>query len=116
MDFYNARALEHALECALWSSSTFEGEALDENYSICDIADTGVLEPNLYAFIKEHKDTLEALNITAEQCGYDYWLTSCGHGAGFWDRGHGAPGQVLSDACCDSYDAYVGDDNKVYIS
>lgn len=33
--------------------------------------------------------------------GHDFWLTRCGHGAGFWDRGFGALGERLSQAARD---------------
>jgi len=44
------------------------------------------------------EQTIQALNFylenkcfltpkTIEQAGHDLWLTRCGHGAGFWDRG-----------------------------
>ena len=52
---------------------------------------------------------------TPEQDGHDFWLTRCGHGAGFWDRGlvHG----VALSALCDkmgSRDLVIGDDNQLY--
>ena len=34
-----------------------------------------------------------------EHAGHDLWLTSCGHGVGFWDRGLGNLGDRLSKAC-----------------
>ena len=33
------------------------------------------------------------------QVGYDWWLTTQGHGAGFWDRGLGTAGDALTDSC-----------------
>jgi len=30
--------------------------------------------------------------------GHDFWLTRCGHGTGFWDRGMGTLGDQLTDA------------------
>jgi hypothetical protein len=50
-------------------------------------------------FYKKHKDVIEAYKIAMEKSGkyfesgeysnigHDFWLTSQGHGAGFWDRG-----------------------------
>jgi hypothetical protein len=35
----------------------------------------------------------------ATYLGHDLWLTSCGHGTGFWDRGLGDLGDRLTDAC-----------------
>lgn len=41
---------------------------------------------------------LEATGQSLEQCGHDFILTRNGHGAGFWDRGHGEAGNRLSEA------------------
>ena len=49
-----------------------------------------------------NSDTLAAAyatGYTENQAGIDYYLTRNGHGAGFWDRGLGGIGDVLSDAC-----------------
>lgn len=113
------------IECALWSSDDEYNESLDSNYSICDI------EPeSLELIIEECKefqnDWANALNQYCELyqhpeytgmalAGHDYWLTRNGHGAGFWDRGIGEIGDILTKAC--QYQErvlYIGDDNKVY--
>lgn len=54
-----------------------------------------------------------------EQLGHDFWLTRCGHGAGFWDRDIGTPDQRkaltdLSHIFRETY-IYVGDDGKLYL-
>ena len=36
---------------------------------------------------------------SAELAGHDFALTRNGHGTGFWDRGLGAIGDMLTDAC-----------------
>ena len=48
--------------------------------------------------------------------GHDFWLTCCGHGAGFWDRGLGTVGKQLSDAAhvYGGVDIYLGDDGLIY--
>ena len=53
-----------------------------------------------------------------EHAGHDFWLTRCGHGAGFWDRGLGDLGQRLTKACepYGNVDLYLGDDGKMYLS
>lgn len=52
-----------------------------------------------------------------ECLGHDLWLTSAGHGTGFWDRGLGDLGNRLSKACEHlGKDAYIGDDGLVYLS
>lgn len=51
-----------------------------------------------------------------EYAGYDFWLTRCRHGAGFWDRGLGELGTKLTAVCHSEgeIDLYLGDDEKVY--
>ena len=54
---------------------------------------------------------------TASDCaGHDFWLTRCGHGAGFWDRGVGETGERLTKAAekFGNVDLCVGDDGKIY--
>lgn len=81
------------LEAALWSShdnaDDSGGEPLDENYDISDF------DPGSLARLLRDCDAFEADNAalleqagTREQNGHDFWLTRCGHGAGFWDRGY----------------------------
>lgn len=53
-----------------------------------------------------------------EQNGHDFWLTRNGHGAGFWDRGYGPVGDLISKKAraFGECSLYVGDDGKVYLS
>lgn len=104
---------------ALWSSTDEDGESLDmhelapdtkvgirlECQEFCDFAEQLLLE----AFKRDY---------SATQAGHDYWLTRCGHGAGFWDRGLGDLGDKLTQAAKSdgSRDLYLGDDNLVYQS
>jgi hypothetical protein len=54
--------------------------------------------------------------ISDEMIGHDFWLTRCGHGAGFWDRGLGEQGDRLTDITktYGGRDLYLGDDGLVY--
>jgi hypothetical protein len=108
------------LECALWSSndeSTPEGgRPLDDNYYVDDIPQDvrDRLRAECADFIEANATDLAT--IDPFQAGHDFWLTRNGHGAGFWDRGLGAIGRRLTEACrpYGSCDLYVGDDGKVY--
>lgn len=54
-----------------------------------------------------------------ERAGHDFWLTSAGHGAGFWDRNLDVLGDHLTAACEQfehKHDPYLGDDGLVYVS
>jgi len=50
--------------------------------------------------------------------GHDLWLTSQGHGVGFWDRGHGRVGERLTKAAkvFQGCSAYTTDDGYVDLS
>lgn len=64
-------------------------------------------------------ETEDGDDYTTQQAGHDFWLTRCGHGAGFWDRGlpHGL-GDDLTEAARRHGErwVYLGDDGKVYLS
>ena len=58
---------------------------------------------------------------TPERAGNDFWFTRNGHGTGYWDRGLGDAGEVLTDACgfrtaFPEVWPYVGDDGRIYMS
>ncbi len=48
--------------------------------------------------------------------GHDFWFTRNHHGAGFWDRGLGAVGDLLTTTAqlFGQCDPVIGDDGKVY--
>lgn len=113
---------------ALWSSNDEStpqgGNPLDENYSISDIAleTLAQMKADCQRFQADNRDTLDELyNSNAEQgpacAGHDFWLTRCGHGAGFWDGDYPEPaGSILTKAAqaFGDVDLYVGDDGKIY--
>lgn len=91
------------LECALWASTESDeegnmGDSLDENHDLesFDLESLQAAIADCKAFQEENADDLADLD--PEQCGHDFWLTRCRHGAGFWDRGLGAVGDRLSEA------------------
>ncbi len=88
--------------CALWSSTDFDGNPLDDDYSTNDINSETVKD-----MAQECTEFAESVGtdfadfcslLGAEQFGHDFWLTRNGHGAGFWDRGLGDLGKRLTDA------------------
>lgn len=107
------------IECALWSS--VGDEPLDADYGIDDIAPETLARMQVdcddFTGNPEVAALLEQSRLSAEQIGYDFWLTRNGHGAGFWDRGLGDVGTKLT-AMTKPYggcDLYVGDDDgKIY--
>lgn len=87
------------LECALWASIGDDGESLDGFYTPDDLdpASLARIRQDCEGFIEAQRELLRGLE--PEQCGHDFWLTRNGHGAGFWDRGLGLVGRMLTDAC-----------------
>lgn len=64
----------------------------------------------------QYQDSQGNTWTTDEQDGHDFYLTRNGHGVGYWDRGYGPIGDILTDAA-KSYGTsglYVGDDGKIY--
>lgn len=91
------------VECALWAetdnSDDSGGDPLDKNYSPEDIHSATLREiVRECADFQEHNRDLYRELWTDEQAGHDFWLTRQGHGAGFWDRGHGEIGDKLTEA------------------
>ena len=107
---------------ALWStndeSNPQGGDPLDDNYNIVDIADETLQQmiDDCKKFREENKELLELSGLSDEYAGHDFWLTRCGHGAGFWDRGSEDVFDQLTEACnkWGEVDLYVGDDGKIY--
>ncbi len=99
-------------ETALWSSTDFtedeNGETqeanMDENYDICDLHSDTIKEmiedcDNFREANEELLEKAEELGRSETDCAHDFWLTRCGHGAGFWDRGMDETGDALTTAC-----------------
>lgn len=120
-EFFNAY-----IECALWSTTEVDeegnmGESLESNYSVDDIAPETLetMREECEDFQEQHAELLaQAYGPTygAGDAGHDFWLTRNGHGAGFWDRGLGKVGELLTKwaKIHGSVDLYVGTDGRIY--
>jgi hypothetical protein len=56
-------------------------------------------------------------NLEAGMAGHDFWLTRCGHGAGFWDGDWPEPyATYLTEKAEElgNVDLYIGDDGLAY--
>jgi hypothetical protein len=103
---------------ALWSSTDDNGEPLDDNYSLEDLAPEAIqtMKGDCTIFAQQNIELLHKSGLTLEQIGHDFWLTRNGHGCGFWDRGLGKVGEDMT-AAANVYlgvDLYVGDDGLIY--
>lgn len=107
---------------ALWSTPNNDSENeeyLEENYSIEDFDEKTLdsVRAKIKKFIEDNYDAIEKSGTTDEQLGHDLWLSSNGHGAGFFDRGYD---KDVEDKLMESarklggIDLEVGDDGKIY--
>lgn len=114
------------VDCALWAETDIDGEQegsrLDERFSGSD------LSPGAAAFLAwgavRFLEKAEAAGLglivydNPENAGHDLWLSTQGHGAGFWDGDWGDVGDkldALAKEALREIDLYPGDDGKVYI-
>jgi hypothetical protein len=107
------------IECALWSSPYGEnGEAnLDDGTYEVSPKLQASFEEDCKAFYGAHRDTIENAGVGDSHAGHDFWLTRCGHGAGFWDGDWPEPQATLLDKAAKEFgivDLYVGDDDLIY--
>lgn len=124
-------AVTGALECALWLGMRYDEER--EETESCDLRNRAsevpvevheTLRAEVQTFLASNADLLEqAIGryslrgewTVGEQIGHDFMLTRNGHGTGFWDRGLGDIGDVLT-ANCKPYGDWVleADDDNIW--
>jgi hypothetical protein len=85
------------IECALWAED-LEAYELEDATRVEMIVDC-----NKFYRENEHDitcpDNLKGSLNPQVQAGHDFWLTRCGHGAGFWDGDWNEPAATrLTDA------------------
>ena len=113
------------IEAALWASCDENSVPLDNNYTEYDIS-SDALE-RMTKDCRDFYDNVLATNPTKyhdayckddELAGHDFWLTRNRHGAGFWCRGLGTVGKVLTDAAhaYGECSLVVGDDGMIYLA
>jgi len=113
------------IETALWSSCDDKDVPLDSNYGIEEIAEEclkqmvddckAFQETNAEWINREHCKKYDY--TPAIRAGHDFWLTRCGHGAGFWDGDWSDEADKAMTTCSKAYgnvDLYVGNDGKIY--
>ena len=100
----NNEILKAFLEAALWSTPLPEdfqdmGDNYDSAYGIYDFSKEAILKAldHINKFKILAVDLLDGM--IESQVGHDLWLTTQGHGAGFWDRGLGKIGEELTEIC-----------------
>jgi len=104
------------LEAAIWSSVPDGPEGDAWHAAPLSPQLTERMAADCSAFYLAHGEMIEEAG-TAKQAGHDFWLTRCGHGAGFWDGDWPEPAAtVLTDAAhaFGNVDLYLGDDGALY--
>lgn len=106
----NLNNFRQYINCARWASG-FEADCIFDPKSII-------------ALKGEYKEVMNSLDIdlregypgTSSDFAHDLWLTRNGHGAGFWDRGHGEVGDLLTEwvKAWGTIDLYQGADGYIY--
>jgi hypothetical protein len=103
-----------------WASTDFDGNSL-EDYELSEDAHQAA-SVACARFMERHTSTMDLImaihsDYGYEQAGHDLFLNRERHGAGFWDRGLGHYGDVLSKYCDEigACDPCVGDDNLIYM-
>lgn len=115
--------LTQMLATGLWSTSGDDGEPLDDNHGVEDFApntleglraDALSFWNRMYYYLDQ--ETPKFNGNRAEMAGHDFWLTRCGHGAGFWDGDWPVYGKTLTTLSqfYGNVDLYVGDDGLIY--
>ena len=120
----------------LWTGHCYESEfddnpvPLDELLNVDDLpadvmADLRTLAEDFIAYAREDDRTSAALDtylgtLTLDRLGHDISLTTCGHGAGFWDRDLGDAGEALTDVARafrrEGLSGYRDDDGNVIVT
>lgn len=85
--------LEEEVEPAWWQTPSrdwpLEAFAQEDRFTIAETCDD---------FVQAQWLLLLMIDSDPERAGHDFLLTRNRHGAGFWDRGYGVVGRMLTDA------------------
>lgn len=111
------------IEAMLWSTSDPDNgdKCLDARFTQYDLAPATLeqIRKDCEEFVKNNESDLLAYmdlgDRDASNTGHDLWLTSAGHGTGYWNRGVGDVGERLSKASKKyTREPYPGDDGLIY--
>ena len=121
MEINLSQVVKGYIDAALFSCVD-DGEYLDADYAFDDVHNSAIktAENICGKFVDSNKESiLKYMEITgrsSDYVGHDLLLNQNGHGVGFWDRGAGATGDLLSKSCdaLGQFDLYIGDDGELY--
>lgn len=102
----------------LWSEMDEDGDPIDNYYDETDLSEElkEKIETDCKKFFDENYEIMVNANRDFSRHGHDFCLTRNGHGVGFWDRGYGNLGNILTEKCkpYGEINAYIGDDGLIY--
>jgi hypothetical protein len=87
------------IACALWTSELDDVSGSDLPLEIVERMREDCSRFRLSVEgdkVVTHLTPAQMLGVADSQLGHDFWLTRNRHGAGFWDRGLGDVGEVLT--------------------
>jgi hypothetical protein len=111
------------ITAALWSSTDDQDNALDSGEYELSKETKAAMRADCMAFYIANEALISAENYKRQdnsavcRAGHDFWLTRCGHGAGFWDGDWHEPAATKLTEACKAYgnvDLYIGDDGLIY--
>lgn len=118
-DEFTAAYIEALLFASTDESTPQGGEPLDSNYDVSDF-----MPDELAKIIRDCKrfqdeNAADLVEYPTARAGHDFFLTRCGHGAGFWENDFGTEAQCEHlTAACKAFgesNPYVGDDGRLYL-
>lgn len=117
---------------ALWSSVDDSEDGITDQHDIDDVSPETLktMMADCIAFYSANSDHIHCEGAPlandfegpipkreAAMAGHDFWLTRCGHGAGFWDGDWPEPHATTLDDAAKQFgniDLSLGDDGQIY--
>jgi hypothetical protein len=104
---YDRKAiLDNLLEAAFFVLPEEDAESKEYEDMTIHTVDEKIKEDLLVLidkFIEDNKSILDRLEITDQMIGHDLLMTATRQGAGFWDRGYGEDGDILTKYVTDNF-------------
>ena len=108
---------------ALWSSTDDNEQPLDNgDYDLASETSQTMVNDCMkfleiaHSEIVSNRENFPSAKQMWTYAGHDFWLTRCGHGAGFWDSPELWEDVQLTEICetFGNVDLYIGDDGLIY--
>jgi len=117
------RVLRGYVIAALWSSLDEEGNPLDCDFSLCDIATESLISAWAECSHFHRENETDLAHLDDDLGGHDFWLSRNRHGSGFFDESVNDEFAKLAmrqlthaSHTYGEVDLYIGDDHKLHFS